>query len=598
MLSDPNPTPDLSLATVRRVHQICERFEATWRRGEKPWIEQEIEGWTGPDRAFLLFELIILEYESRRRLGETPRPADYLGQFPDDLKTIEQALLLCGEDINATSPSIPNSNLADDPEATLPIEPQDRESPRLDQCLHFGDDYVLMEEVGRGGQGVVYRTYQVSLKRVVALKTMISGRFASEAERERFRLEAERAANLVHTNIVPIHAVGEHDGQVFFTMDLVDGGTLAQESRSLRVNPQAAARVVATVARAIHFAHGKGFVHCDLKPANILLNAAGRPHVTDFGLSRTMPLEGAEVPREVFGTPSYMAPEQASGRADEITPATDVYGLGAILYEVLTGRPPFRASSMMETVVQVLEREPEPPRSVNKDASKQLEWICLKCLEKSPRDRFHSAGDVADALDGFLRGDDVSSTSPWQRLRRWTRREPELVSRLGGLSIMAALTEYNYRSVTDHPSDSVHYQVQIIFLAWALISSLFQQLLRKGRWAELARLAWAATDVAALTRVLFLLQGFGTELVVGYPLLIAASGLWFRVRLVWLTTGLAMGGYGLLYLLWRFHGDRSLTEPYVNIFMAALLVTGFAVARQVKRIWALSNYYENMPGCD
>jgi serine/threonine-protein kinase len=290
-----------------------------------------------------------------------------------------------------------------------------------------------------------------------------------------------------------------------------------------------------------------------------------------------------------------MAPEQASGRRKELTPAADVYGLGAILYELLTGRPPFRAGTVMETVVLVLEREPESPRRISPKVPAELEQICLKCLEKSPRERFASAEELAENLEQYLRGETVAGERVGQRLRRWTRREPELVARLGGLGVMILLTQYNYVT-SPQPLFWMHYAIQTELALWAIASVLFQSFLRRDRFSDLIRYSWAATDILALTGVLLLINGIESPLLVGYSLLIAASGLWFRVRLVWFTTILAMVGYCVLFAEWLARrGADTHAALYPNIVLAALAVTGFVVARQVKRFWALSVYYENRP---
>ena len=452
--------------------------------------------------------------------------------------------------------------------------------------------------------GVVYRARQTSLNRVVALKMILSGGFASDDETKRFRLEAELAANLDHPNIVPIYEVGEHEGHHFFSMKLVEGTNLARQVGRLADQPRAVAGIVATVARAVDHAHGHGFLHCDLKPSNILIDREGRPHVTDFGLARRVEENSAlTATGAILGTPSYMAPEQASGERRQLTPAADVYGLGAIFYELLTGRPPFRAATVMETVVMVLEREPEPPARVNRAVPSDLESICLRCLEKSPADRYPSAAELAEALDQYLRGEDVVGTGLAARLRRWTRREPELVSRLGGLSIVApadpgTTTEAGGRDgIPQHqdpperdrragPLGAVVGPLPVLAPPRPLARA---GALRLGRDRRARTLTLVSEDPRRVRRLRPGRSAF-------HPLLIAASGLWFRVRLVWFTTALAIVAYGLLYL------DKAATRPvwqpsqYPNIFMAALGVTGFIVVRQVKRIWALSAYYESRPG--
>ncbi|MEA2567302.1 MAG: eukaryotic-like serine/threonine-protein kinase, partial [Actinomycetota bacterium] len=460
----------------------------------------------------------------------------------------------------------------------------------------FGD-YELLKEIARGGMGVVYRARQVGLNRDVALKMILSGPFASPIERQRFLLEAEVAAHFDHPHIVPIYEVGEHEGQHFLCMKLVDGGSLSRQVSRLLQEPRAAARLLVKVARAVHYAHQHGFLHRDLKPSNILLDAEGQPHVTDFGLARRV--EGASALTQtgaVVGTPSYMAPEQAAGQRGSLTVAADVYSLGAILYELLTGRPPFRAETVMETVVQVLEQEPTPPGRIRPGVSRDLEQICLKCLEKAPEARYPSAAALGDDLDRYLRGEYATArqAGSWIRFRRWARREPELAFRLAALGVMIALTHFNHLR-NPHPDPKIHARVIATLAIWALLSIAFQGVLRTGWRARWVRPAWLGVDVLLLSLIVRILDASDSTLVVGYPLLVAASGLWFRVRLVWLTTLLAEVAYGALAFDAWARGVTAEKAQWPNIFMAALAVTGFIVAHQVKRLWALSFYYEHRP---
>lgn len=599
-----------SLSQARRIHRACERFEAAWRQGARPRAEDELRQVPDAEQGALLTELLVLELELRQTGGESVEAEEYHKRFPDFTREVDAAL--GGAKTSRAEPAVALSSSCADPLSTpvhtpplgrqIPAtivasssEVPNPDAPPGGPIGEFGD-YELLEEIARGGMGVVYKARQKSLKRLVALKMILSGEFASPAERERFHLEAELAANLDHPQIVPIYEVGEHQGRHYFTMKLVDGVSLARRTSRFYDDPLAAARLIATVARAVDHAHRQGFLHCDLKPANILLDAHDHPHVTDFGLARRVADDSRlTVSGAIMGTPSYMAPEQASGERRELTPAADVYGLGAILYELLTDGPPFRAPTVMETVVLVLEREPPPPSQLRAGIPPELEKICLRCLEKSPRDRYGSAAELAEDLERYLRGEDVEGNGLWQNLRRWTRREPELVSRLGGLTIMAALTQFNYHN-TDRPSLSVHSMVMATLALWAVASIAYQSLLRRGFRTDTVRLIWAATDITLLTALLKILEAVQTSLLVGYPLLIAASGLWFHARLVWFTTILAEAGYLWLYVdHWRYQGGASTPAQYPNIFMAALAVTGFVVARQVKRIWALSHYYEQRP---
>lgn len=292
----------------------------------------------------------------------------------------------------------------------------------------FGD-YELHEELARGGMGVVYRARHVRLNRVVALKLLAAGEFASPVFRERFRTEAEAAAALDHPNIVPIYEVGEVGGQSYFTMRLAEGGTLAERlARRGRPLPnEEAARLVAQLARAVHYAHQRGVLHRDLKPGNVLLDGRDEPLLTDFGVAKLLERESALThTQSLLGTPAYMSPEQAAGDTKSLTTATDVYGLGAILYEVLTGQPPFAGGTTLETVRQVLEREPRAPRLVNPGVDRDLEILCLRCLAKEPSRRYGSAEALADELQRWRRGEPIHSRpiGPGERVGLWIRRHP------------------------------------------------------------------------------------------------------------------------------------------------------------------------------
>lgn len=294
------------------------------------------------------------------------------------------------------------------------------------QVRHFGD-YELIEEIARGGMGVVFRARQISLNRPVALKMILAGQLATPELVTRFEVEAKAAASLDHPNIVPIYEVGEQDGSAFFSMRFVPGATLGKYQSGKPLPAERAARLLVIVARAIQHAHERGVLHRDIKPGNILLDSAGEPHVTDFGLAKLTELD-SDLTRSfmALGTPAYMSPEQASGRAKEITTAADVYGLGAVLFEALTGEPPFSGESPIAVARRVIDEEAPNPATLNPDVPLELATICLKCLEKEPQRRYLSAAAFADDLERWLRHEPIEAhaATTWERARKWVRRKP------------------------------------------------------------------------------------------------------------------------------------------------------------------------------
>src|SRR5215475_932261 len=288
-------------------------------------------------------------------------------------------------------------------------------------------EYELLEEIGRGGQGVVFRARQKSLNRIVALKVISLGQWASKAHLKRFRLEAEAAARLEHPGIVPIHEVGERDGSCYFSMKFIEGGQLDEVAKREPMPIRRAAELIAKVARTVHYAHEHGILHRDIKPGNILLDANGEPHLTDFGLVRLVESESSVTRTvDVLGTPSYKSPEQGAGYNTKLTNATDVYGLGAVLYQLLTNHPPFAGGTTFETIKLLLETEPRPPRLWNPKVDRDLSTICMKCLEKDPLRRYSSALALAEDLERWLRHEPIKARpiGVIGRGKKWLQRNP------------------------------------------------------------------------------------------------------------------------------------------------------------------------------
>jgi formylglycine-generating enzyme required for sulfatase activity/tRNA A-37 threonylcarbamoyl transferase component Bud32 len=299
--------------------------------------------------------------------------------------------------------------------------------------------YELLEEIARGGMGVVYKARQVTPNRTVAIKMILAGQLATTQDVKRFQIEAEAAAGLDHPYIAPIYQVGQHDGQHYLAMAFVEGPSLAVRVAQGTLPPRAAAEIVRAVAEAVHYAHEKGIIHRDLKPGNILLDEKGRPQITDFGLAKlTDSASGLTGTGQILGTPSYMPPEQALANFDQVGPASDIYSLGAVLYCLVTGRPPFQAASTIDTLVQVLEQEPVSPRQFNAIVPRDLEAICLKCLRKEPEQRYASAAELAADLGRFLVGKPVSARriGGGERIVRWVKRRPATAALLG-LAVVA-----------------------------------------------------------------------------------------------------------------------------------------------------------------
>jgi serine/threonine protein kinase/tetratricopeptide (TPR) repeat protein len=430
--------------TLVPITPLLEEQRLRWQKGDKVLVEgllAQYPALQGDSEGVV--RLIQSEMELRRNVGERPRPEEYLGRFPQFASQLGLRL---------TKPATEADSEIDDTLNVGQRAPTPSFVPPPSSATTFRNfaDYEVQGVLGRGGMGVVYKAWQKGLNRPVALKMILASEHAGSEHLARFRMEAEAAARLQHPNVTQIYEVGETNGHPFLALEYVEGGTLADKMDGTPQPPRPAAELLETLARAMHHAHERGIVHRDLKPANVLLLATeeasqgtdyGVPKITDFGLAKRLDVDVKQTQSgAILGTPCYMAPEQAAGKVGRVGPATDVYSLGAILYDLLTGRPPFKSSTLLDTLEQVKTVEPVPPARLEPKVPSDLQTICLKCLRKEPEKRYASAKALADDLRRFLNGEPIEArpTPVWERVLKWSRRRPAAAA-LVVVSILAII---------------------------------------------------------------------------------------------------------------------------------------------------------------
>ena len=482
------------------------------------------------------------ETEQRRLLSQEPK----LAAWADDLRDIDSFAAILSD----------------------PLEIRTQTSATA-ESIRFGK-YELRGELGRGGMGVVFRAYHPELDRTVALKMLTGSAFTSPDQRRRFAQEARLASRIRHPHIVSIHDVGDFAGQPYFTMDIVTGASVATQLANGAIPIEQAVHWMIMIAKAVEHLHSNGIIHRDLKPSNVLLDECDEPCLVDFGLARALDeFHDPTVTGTILGTPSYMSPEQAAGRIREVTTRSDVYSLGAILYEMLCGRPPFKADSPFDTVLQVMEREPLPLRHWNLAIPKKLEQICLRCLEKSPDKRYPSALELAQDLERWVRGESspYESLSPVTQFSRTFRRYPDVAYRLLALVPTLLIVMLRCLLAQNAPAISDYYTPIMMELSlWIGLSLVWEWHASKPTGHQWTPYAFLLTDIIFMTSILRARNKADISHVTAYALVVILSGLSLNRSQIW-TAGLGcIAGYLCLV-----YGAKDFESWIVPILMVVLI---------------------------
>lgn len=554
------------------------------------------------------FDDIIAEFLSAVENGETPDRQELLDAHPDLADDLVEFFRNHDEICGNFNQTPDNKSSVDDSDARNHPSTIARSIDELDADTNrevtgkirsnnkLVGNYRILEEIDRGGMGIVYRAMDEKLQRIVALKMIRSGRLASESDIQRFNAEARAAAKLDHPGIVAVHEVGSFEGQPYFSMAFVEGTNLASFLKSRKLSVEEACTLIKQIALAIDHAHENGLVHRDLKPANILMDSQNNPRITDFGLAKSLDKdEGLTGTGEILGTINFMAPEQAAARNDQVDRMTDVYSLGAMLYFLCTGRPPFETDNPVDTLLQILDSEPVSASKVNPKVPTDVASICMRCLEKDPRNRYQTAQELVAELDRFLMGEPVDATKSnlLTRFRKWSRREPSLAGHLIGLLLIECtrVLDYFYKVLSSGGVWIEYLKYSIIILSWAVACVVLQKLQNRFPFHEQKiKFGWAITDIGFLTAILLLVEGSVGPLYMAYPLVIVVSSLFFRVRLVSFATGLCILSF-LIVFLTRQTGDDEYFH-YGIIGLASIITIGYVMSLLVYRIRLLNRLFE------
>lgn len=562
----------------KTVDGMCDRFEADWNASRPPRIENWIVNAVGPLRDRLTRELVLTDIElQKRHLGnvDVARYKVLFDELPVWLQEAASGLEKSTGSSSASSFAIQRS-LSDSTVATSTAG-DDRVDPLVGTNL---GNYQIIRRIARGGMGVVYEARDLKLDRAVAVKTIVGGALASPEAVRRFHIEAKAAAQIEHAGIVPIHDVSVENEIHYFVMGLVEGESLQTRLERESFTIRESVVLVERISRAVAHAHSAGVVHRDLKPANVLLDKDGQPRITDFGLAKRIDSDvNLTVAGQILGTPGYISPEQAAGKTD-VDEAADIYAVGAILYALLTGKPPFLADNYLETLQLVQTETPQSPRDVRREIPRDLETVCLACLAKMPSARYRSAEELADDLRRILNDERVLARpwSTWTRINLWIRRRPALTVTF--LTLLPLYTSHLFRfwSRSDFWITGDHQVVASIVATWLLGATIFQQRLLRTHFRMRVMFGWAAFELLMLTVFLAYFTGPKSGYVLGYLLLVTAATLRQSNRLViFVTVGSLLCYSGLLVDAMLYRPDNR-PPHFDHIFMMiiSLLVTAAA----------------------
>lgn len=541
-------------------------------------------------------ELLIAEYILAEEQGQAVSTETFIEQHPEYAEELKEFFQLHRGMQSGMQPSVPPAGATQDvlqqsgQQSTSRL-PKFDSSPIGNVPFDLGD-YKVLEEIDRGGMGVVYRARHKPLDRTVALKVIRSGELARQEEIDRFLSEAEAAAGLSHPGIVPIYEVGTMHGLVFYTMAYIEGKSLAQLVERKEISPLDAVEIVHKLCNAVDYAHSRGVYHRDLKPANVLVNPQGQPIIIDFGLAKMdYRNDSLTATGQILGTPAYMAPEYAAGKCKSVGPELDVYSLGAILYCLCAGQPAFTGPSPFDVLMQVLDRRPALPSKLNKQVTSQIDYVCMRSLEKEPAERYCTAKELAKDLERIIADQpiDVPKINWSQRLSNWWQREPTLVAHVAGIGATTLIVLIAHL-IRGEESQPFPYRM-LLLLGWLVLSYALQFWVNRSPARHLPIVCWLSLDVFIYTTLITFAAEPRSVLLVGYPMMIVASSLFYQRRFVFTTTVLSCLGFVILGLL--FPKSDFPKWDFSLIFLCGLAVICLCLLSIIRRVRGLSRFYDH-----